>query len=243
MITQWYHAWADGQWVLPLSEHIDWMSKSDFRVPLRMGVIGKPQHRDGLYRWLDKKIPGQWELAAEADEGFEEVTLMAVRDWALHNDGNALYMHDKGALNANSFEAQWRNRVTGELVGRWQHCQELLTRADAVGCHWLHPDQDWPRAWPLDGNVIRVSHQHFSGNFFWATAGYLRELPEWPYEIPHYPGCCTPDSVPQTRGETTGRWLGELWIGLGNPRICDLYPGLPGEYARRNEFTLTWSRG
>ena len=232
-IAQFYHAWADGRWERPLTEHIGWMSHAGFRVPLKMGVIGKPENRVRLYRWLDEKLPGQWELAAEADEGFEEVTLMAVRDWALHNDGNALYAHTKGAGNTNDFAVQWQNRMTRELVWRWQHCQDLLREADAAGCHWLAPGQDWPRPWPLDGNVIRVSHPHFSGNFWWATAGYLRKLPAWPYEIPHYPGCCTRDSVPQAMG----RYLAELWIGLGDPRICDLYPGMPGEYARRNELT------
>jgi hypothetical protein len=231
-VAQFYHAWADGAWQAPLSEHIQVTEAAGFGAPLNTGVIGTPANRERLYSWLRDRLPGRWHPVAEADHGFEEVTLMAVRDWALRNDGCVLYCHDKGAMNNSGFEAEWRRRVTGELAGRWQHCVSLLERSDAVGCHWLHPAQDWPRPWPLDGNRIRVTHPHFSGNFWWATAEYLRTLPEWPFQVPHSEGCCTPDSVPQARGETTGRWLAELWIGAGNPQVCDLYPGMPGEYVR-----------
>lgn len=234
-VAQFYHVWADGAWEIPLAEHVAAMREAQFFAPLNVGIIGSQANQERVCQWLSRELPGQWELAASAPQGYEEVTLMAIREWALTSDGAVLYSHDKGALTRSTFEAEWRRRITRELVGKWQHCLTLLARCDAAGCHWLAPGQDWPRPWPASGNLIGVSHPHFSGNFWWATASYLRRLPGYPFDVPHYEGCCYPRSVPRARGETTGRWLAELWIGLGSPQIIDLYPGMPGEYSRSSE--------
>ena len=82
--------------------------------------------------------------------------------------------------------------MTRHVITGWRDCLDLLGQVDAVGCHWL-PPQDG--LWPF-----------FGGNFWWATAAYLRQLPELDW---------------------TTRWRAEDWIGIGQPKVHDLLPGWP----------------
>lgn len=229
-VTVFYHVWAAGQWQAPFGEFLSAAADAGLPGRLHVGIIGTPAERGMVTEWLRAHHPGlDWVVAAEADSGFEEVTLMAVGAYAAVNDGAVLYMHDKGSYTPGGFEVQWRRRVTDHLVTRWRECVARLGSADAVGCHWLSPAQLWPRPWPLRGRMVGVTHPHFSGNFWWADCRYLRRLPPWPFTVPHYDGCCYPGSVPKAVGESTGRWLAELWIGLGDPLVADVHPGMPGE--------------
>lgn len=59
----------------------------------------------------------------------------------------------------------------------------------------------WIEDWPQAGN------RFFGGNFWMATCSYLRTLPE-----------CG----------TEHRWVPESWLGLNDPEIVDVLPGMPG---------------
>jgi hypothetical protein len=85
------------------------------------------------------------------------------------------------------------------VAGGWRFCLDRLAGADAVGCHWITPDEYAAR---------QVTTPFFGGNFWWARCGYLAGLAE--------PPSCETD-----------RHLAEAWVGGGNPRVYDLRPGWP----------------
>lgn len=87
---------------------------------------------------------------------------------------------------------------------RWRRAMtEALLKAENVD---LLKDHDavgpfWIIDWPQAGN------RFFGGNFWMATCEYLRTLPE-----------CG----------TEHRWVPESWLGLNNPKVVDILPGVPG---------------
>jgi hypothetical protein len=240
-LAHFYHCYADGGWLSPLREHIAALYAAQFPVSMRLGLVGSPANREKVRLWLDAYFADRWEMAAEAERGWEDLTVSLARQWAAEHDGYVLYAHDKGAFTPGGFESAWRFRMTQRTVCGWEECISLLQTHDVAGCHWLSPDQCWPRVWPpFPGNgnqamTVRVGHPHFSGNFWWATTRYLRTLSDsWPFQPVHHDGCC--DQVPPvvtvpriTAQEPNGRWTTELWVGSGDPVAADLWPGLPGE--------------
>jgi hypothetical protein len=143
-------------------------------------------------------VPVHW---VEADHGWEQLTLQQVYDDVHQAPGDyaVFYAHTKGAFVDSEFNAYWRWSITRELVGEWRRCTVLLADHDMVGCHWIKaPEQGHPSR-PMI----------FAGNFWWATAAYLRQLPP--------PG-----------NET--RYAAEDWVAQGNPKVYDMLPGFP-EYS------------
>jgi hypothetical protein len=164
-----------------------------------LGLVGKAEMwRVAAATAFD---PLDWRVAVEADAGFEQVTLAAVRRYAIENDGAVMYAHTKGAQDVTDFRAKWRRSMTRRVVGNWRATLAALDEHDAVGCHWLTREgfpgfeQEFPDGTPF-----------FGGNFWMARCDYLRTLPE-----------------PSTRS----RFDAERWIGLGAPRVLDLNPGWP----------------
>jgi len=165
---------------------------------VHLGVVGPRFWREAAAAAFD---PLEVRVVAEADEGFEQVTLNAVREYALAHDGAVLYAHTKGAADASQFRAQWRRSMTRRVVGEWERNLDFLGEVDAVGCHWLTLD-----AFPWAAEEFRENIPFFGGNFWLARCEYLRTLPH-----------------PSTRS----RFDAERWIGLGHPRVHDLLPGWP----------------
>jgi hypothetical protein len=201
-IRHYYHVYAGGAWSAPLRRHFASLARYRLRTDMTVGLVGEPGDRDKAremvtLRARDREFPPpvRW---LEADEGFEQLTLRQVHQDVREIPGDfaVLYAHTKGAYVTSESNALWNWSVTRELVGEWQHCVELLGSHDMVGCHWVksvgkeHPGQ------PMI----------FGGNFWWATAAYLRRLP-----LP--------------RDKT--RWDAEDWISLGNPKVYDMLPGWP----------------
>lgn len=136
-------------------------------APVTAGIVGHPHRRRDLRGHLERRLPGITYL--EADAAWEHLTLNEVRRWAQRQDSECavLYAHTKGAYHGDEINTPWRQSMTRHLVGGWRQCVELLSDYDAVGCHWLTP-QEWPGA---------VTSPFFGGNFWWARASYLAGLP------------------------------------------------------------------
>lgn len=132
---------------------------------------------------------------------FEEITLNKVRAWSKENlDGKVLYMHTKGAFTVHPANEDWRMSMESRLLGPWRVRLEDLDAVDAVGMHWITPQQFSQRG---------VDASFFAGNFWWARADYLAQLnPISPLEL-------------------ATRYAAESWIGMKNPRVKDLAPGWP----------------
>jgi hypothetical protein len=173
-LAHWYHVWSGGAWQEPLAEHMGALVEATFDHPVYFSVVG---------------------------DGWEQVTLRKVREYAQEHDGAICYAHTKGGHDTSDFRAAWRRSMTRHVIGGWRENLAALEAYDAVGCHWLTADE-----FPQVPHVVTTPF--FGGNFWIARCDYLRTLPE-----------CSTES----------RFDAERWIGLGNPRVLDLLPGWPGE--------------
>lgn len=131
-------------------------------------------------------------------------TLNALKKWTMfHPDWNVMYHHTKGASKPlHGGYSEWRSRMERAVVWNWPACvADLSCGIDSCGAHWLTPEQ-----FPQIGST-----PFWGGNFWWATAEFLRTLPPLPSAV--WPN----------------RFHAEMWIGSGprRPVIADYCPGYP----------------
>ncbi len=175
-----------------MQEHFTALREARFDGEVHVGLVGGLRERQDVRRWLSLRYP-EYELEAEADEGFEMVTLNVMHQWAKAADPRTavLYCHSKGAFQATRGNCLWRRAMTARLVSEWQERVNDLHSHDAVGMHWLtnaeNPDKIFQPG-------------IFGGNFWWATAGYIASLP------PLDP-------------QGTSRYAAEGWVGLNDPDV------------------------
>ena len=196
-VATWYHIYATGAWAPAVTEHIEALSAALLPPPM-VGIVGSPEDRQICRNFL---APHGWQIAAEADEGFEQVTLNALRDWLLTEPEPCavMYAHTKGAsTDLGGANTRWRQEMTARLIGEWPVCLQLLERHDAVGCSWKNKHEFPQLLSTFEGAGI------YAGNFWWARSDYLRRLPA--------PG-------------SADRHDAEAWIGQGDPDVIDLLPG------------------
>jgi hypothetical protein len=204
-VRHFYHVYAGGAWAEPVRSHIAALGRADFRGDITVGLVGPEEDRNRCRELINFRmrsgslpVPDAW---IEADEGFEQVTLTALRDYVhAHREPAAiLYAHTKGAHDNSDWNAAWRRCMTRQVVGNWEDCVRQLGTYEAIGCHWLtkalYHQQPYLVTTPM-----------FGGNFWWAKSAYLRKLPPLGNEYRHQ---------------------AEEWVGLGNPRVLDLLPGWP----------------
>jgi|GEM_PF-177186 len=103
--------------------------------------------------------------SSDASRG-EAPTLDLIRTFSMfQHDAHVLYVHTKGASYEPPSAAvtDWRRMLLHFLVENHDQARAALQTHDVVGCNFLdHPAR------------------HFSGNFWWARAGYLKSLPPVP---------------------------------------------------------------
>jgi len=190
-LVHFYHVFADGAWERPALEHVRRLANSGLLGALDemyVGVVGSVERR----REVRHKLPGVF--VVEADCGWEQVTIEALRDFVRGGDGAVFYAHTKGAWSQSPLAERWREAMTASTVDDWEKCVRALGRADAAGAFWYQ-----------SGEPEHELHGHFfAGNFWWATAEYLRTL---------------------DRVRTTSRFDAEGWIGLGHPSVVDIQAG------------------
>lgn len=195
-MRNYYHIYAAGQWQGPVAEHVAALKESGFDGELLVGIVGPSVPVVDFLR----STGIEFTVVARDIEGWEQVTLEALRAELPFHDGPVLYTHTKGASDASEWNHAWRRSMTMSLVGGWRESVAKLGDGyDAVGCHWLDPGKVQP--YPMGGTPI------FGGNFWWANVGYLRTLPPLSLDSRHE---------------------AETWVGQGNPRVFDWTPGWPG---------------
>lgn len=137
-------------------------------------------------------------------------TFGVLQDWLpSHPDWYVLYMHTKGVTKPDDpLRTVWRQCMMKSVVWNWQTCLAALEQGcDMAGAHWLTNFQ-YPQKLGLPTPI-------WGGNFWWAKASFLLELP------------------PLIRKATPSLGLdgmvAENWIGFGdrNPYVCDLSPHWP----------------
>jgi hypothetical protein len=124
---------------------------------------------------------------------YEFPTLRALWQFA-HSlaEARLLYVHLKG-VSRGQVKSTWRDKMLDACVMRHREALDALDTHDVAGMKW------------------KTNHgaPHFSGNFWWATAAYIRTL-----EDPtHYRHSGHPLS-----NQEGGRYNAEFWVGSGSPR-------------------------
>jgi glycosyltransferase involved in cell wall biosynthesis len=100
----------------------------------------------------------------EPDIGHCEcLAIRLIERLARASDRPILYLHTKAVSQTEDFYHEWRRLMMSALVMRWREHLPELARHDAVGVNW----------WRLD------PRNHFSGNFWLATAEWIRKLPRF----------------------------------------------------------------
>ena len=153
-----FHVYADGDWGRAAAEHLNALDHVGVPYRVTCGVVGTPDNRAEAIRHL----PASWEFV-EFDDGYEDRTLNLIADRL--TDLPVLYTHTKGAGFPREYSAAWRACMEWSVVGRWRTNLAALSEYDVVGAHWLTPEQ-WHD----------VDTPFFGGNYWWATADYLRKL-------------------------------------------------------------------
>jgi hypothetical protein len=113
---------------------------------------------------------------------FEVPTLARLQSWCRQNTGGVFYIHTKGVSRSHDCPTvvDWRALLERFVIDEHELCYQSLQKWDAVGANWhLRP------------------FPHFSGNFWWARADYIRRLPD----IASHP-------------DRSDRLFCERWIGL-----------------------------
>lgn len=193
----WYHVWTGKHWEDIAAEHCAALHDHGWPHPVTVGLIGDAEPRAEARGWFRAKNIGVTEYT-EANRGYEEQTLRSLWIWARDTDPATpvLYMHAKGTLNRVPVNDTWRRTMTQVLLTDWKQHLDTLSSYDAIGPYWNTPETN-----------PAVPAPHFSGNFWYSTAGYLATL-----EAPEWHG---------------SRFDAETWIGTGHPRILDVLPGWP----------------
>lgn len=128
-----------------------------------------------------------------------------------------LYFHSKGAVTANKNTVAHRrmmeyfciekwNRGMGAVMDTYAHQDAEVPSQrgyDAAGCEWRHAG-----GW------------HFSGNFWWSNSRYITTLQNPMTDCAGF-GAGYYHAGPE--GGDNSRIKFEMWIGSGNPRVCELF--------------------
>lgn len=194
-LIHFYHAYDTVLSPSIIKEHMSALEKNGLLYQLEKMYVGivSPSGRN-------LKIPHA-ELLEISHSGWEQVTMKYIKEKIKSGD-KVLYAHTKGAsalqdVGYRQFANAWRRSMTYHTVIDWRTCVADLDEVDAVGSHWLTPEQNY-------GNLVDCNM--FAGTFWWANADYLMTLHDFTY--PH-------------------RFEAEHWIGSGNPRVRDKRPGWP----------------
>jgi hypothetical protein len=180
------HVWTAGAWEQPVEEIRAALEASGFPTPPHIGLVGPRESRLRVLAAL-----GAVEVAVEADSGWEQVTLAALHEYAQTHDQPILYCHSKGASDPAEWKVAWRRSMVEHVITRWEDAlRGIEAGADLAGAHWID-----------DGTP-----PHFSGNFWLASAAYLRTLPP----------CATGD-----------RMDAEFWVGQNEPSTFNMRRGNP----------------
>jgi hypothetical protein len=162
MIVHYYHAYLVGEWRPVLVRHLDVLVDSGLSErldrPLQLGLVGPAELRRQAAETCAGRVPT--EVVAEADKGWEQVTLGVLHAAAATFDpaDGVLYAHTKGVSNGRC--DVWRENITRGVVAGWRECVRQLSEHEAVGCYWLP----------------RTVGSFFAGNFWWARASLLRRM-------------------------------------------------------------------
>lgn len=178
-------------------------------------------HRSGLYEACDfitcgingseplpGVLPSKVSCHYNEDHVLEANTLE--RMWAFCKDNpdyKVLYMHTKGVTwtdQTRDVTRSWRKYLEHFNITKWKKCVQYLETHDTCGA--LLKDVAHYAAGTPEEKI--VESPYYDGNFWWATARYIKGLDtNFLYTA----------DIPWLRGKS------ELWIGSGNPNAACIH--------------------
>ena len=211
-----YHIWSPPRtdiWKILVDEQLKLIERCGLHERADVACcISGPQHQAihdfvGHVKWLEV-------IEHTEDESeFEGLTLKHAYQRCV-DDRERLrqsiaYFHTKGIRHLTSgpegYRAiqnvnSWRHLLEYGVLERWKDCVLELMTHDIAGI-----------------NFHEAPARHFGGNFWWATADYIRRLPH-----PHSPAFLSPNFADPMNRE---RIRYEMWVGSGNPRVFNMGVG------------------
>ena len=166
-LIHYYHIFCSDRFYPIVQEHFNACRKYgllDEAQEVRIGLVGSQQMRDDakiLLRWF-----GDFSVVAEAEQGWEQVTLSHLQSSAQSGDV-LFYAHTKGAFSGTEFAAQWRRTMCYENVVKWPDRVMDLANHTTSGAFWVRSSCEEHK-----------EHQSFyGGNYWWTTGEYVHGLP------------------------------------------------------------------
>lgn len=216
-----YHLFADGDFEIPVTEHMRALKASglyDELAGLFIGFVGAADNIEKAEKLLAYGLDVDYTMCAYEREGWEQETLDRLYTFAQSYDGAVLYAHTKGAANFAPINDPWRRSMTQLCVMEWRTAVAALEcdGKSIVGCHWIKGQPDIERlseAWrnrELNPPGLDGVGGMFGGNFWWTRLELLRQN-------------CQPDRVHRHAAE---HWLGQLSevMPINADTILDLNP-------------------
>lgn len=160
-LKHYYHIYAGGAWVNPVTEHLSAMVDSGLAEHLdefNVGIVGPKANREQVIKYLTESAC-EFNVVVESEKGWEQETLDKLYEASVSSPPfKVLYAHTKGAAHPSQVATTWRQDMTEGVVGFWETAVELLDDHDAVGIIWLR------------------DRKIFGGNFWWANSSFISEL-------------------------------------------------------------------
>jgi len=211
-IAVWYHARLSGPGIDTnhahqiMAEQVDALNTSGLAEACNELIVGCSAQDEALVK---QTAPNKAMIVKLPDGSRSELpTLAHLRAWLPGNPGALVfYHHPKCATRNDTLCHIWRRCMTKHLVSGWRQCYTYLeTTCESVGTHWLTPEE----------HPGLVKSPFWGGNFWWARASFLLELP----------------ALPVTATSREDFYLAESWIGMARrPRVHDFHhqwPNIPG---------------
>jgi len=104
--------------------------------------------------------------------------IQSVYNLSLEKDKQICYFHTKGVTKDNVYTTDWRNYLSYFNIDQWRERSDDLKRFDTSGVNLLGAKRN--KHMPVSTWAIHPSTAplHYSGNFWWANASYVRTLPD-----------------------------------------------------------------
>lgn len=169
-----YHIYCNDNWGQIVPFHIECLKRYgllDNLTSFKIGLVGSQHHRDIVKHFLDTKNI-KFEIVAEADNGWEQVTMNKLYEFSQTNNGYVLYAHSKGAVNNGEQNRQWRKSMTWYNVVKWRDAINKLDSVDAVGCHW----HDFTKQTASHLGGPHTGNCWFAGTFWWSKLDLLKQI-------------------------------------------------------------------
>jgi hypothetical protein len=214
MIAIFYHIYQTQNWRDLVREQIMTLKN--------VGLLNAASHfHIGVNGTKPVDAPSSAEIEYNDNWDSERDTLLSLQNFAVScPEAKILYFHTKGvSVPEPSIRAQnvllWRKYLEYFNLHNWKECARLLGFYETVGTEWQKiSSKDRPLPVP----------PHYSGNFWWAQAQYIRKLDtSYLFEAVLGP-------------PWTVRHQCEFWIGSKNPVFCSFYNSNKNKYNTPIEF-------